>query len=84
MTLMMLMTMLVKHIAVDHFSDYNGSSLDDDDDDDKYHIGNVDNSVMITITTTVTIISDGSRHHGDVTLILVMRKAEIVTPMMQP
>lgn len=78
----MLMTMLVKHIAVDHFSDYNGSSLDDDDDDDKYHIGNVDNSVMITMTTTVTIISDGSRHHGDVTLILV--KAVIVTPMMQP
>lgn len=82
MTLMMLMTMLVKHIAVDHFSDYNGSSLDDDDDDDKYHIGNVDNSVMITMTTTVTIISDGSRHHGDVTLILV--KAVIVMPMMQP
>lgn len=81
MTLMMLMTMLVKHIAVDHFSDYNGSSLDDDDDD-KHHIGNVDNSVMITITTTITIISDGSRHHGDVTLILV--KAVIVTPMMQP
>lgn len=45
---------------------------------------NVDNSVMITITTTITIISDGGRHHGDVTLILVMRKAVIVTPMMQP
>lgn len=43
---------------------------------------NVDNSVMITITTTITIISDGGRHHGDVTLILV--KAVIVTPMMQP
>ena len=55
MTLMVLMTMLVKHVAVCHFSDCNGISLDDDDDDyhHKYHIGNVDNSVMITITTAI-------------------------------
>lgn len=60
MMLMMLMTMLVNHIAVDHFSDCNGSSLEDDNDDDKYHIGNVDKSVMITITITVTSISDAA------------------------